>query len=232
MQTAPVPRKKFMQRLARWHIWLGWAAAIPLVLWTLSGLFMVLRPIEQVRGEDLRRQPAPFAPQVLVPPQLSTPITRLALVQEGPRAVWVTTGADKRQARYSADSGAALGPVEVMEARQLAEAAYAGPAALSGIRRFTADQAPLDLRRPRPSWQASFADGTHLYIDADTGEVLALRTGWWRAFDFMWGLHIMDPVGREDTSHWLLWLFGTAALVTSLFGTTLLFRRRRTAKRV
>lgn len=226
-----MPRRTLMQRFARWHIWLGWAAAIPLVLWTLSGVFMALRPIDEVRGEDLRRPPAPFANQVLVPPQLTAPVTKLALVQEGQRAVWVTTAADKRQARYSADSGALLGPVDVMEARQLAEAAFAGPAKLTAIRRFTADQAPLDLRRPRPSWQASFEDGTHLYIDADTGEVLALRTKWWRAYDFMWGLHILDPVGRENSSHWLLWLFGGIALITSLFGTTLLFRRRRAAKR-
>ena len=26
----------------------------------------------------------------------------------------------------------------------------------------------------------------------------------WRAFDFMWGLHILDPAGREDSSHPLL----------------------------
>ena len=45
---------KLMQRFARWHIWLGWAIAVPLVMWTLSGLVMVARPIEQVRGEHLR----------------------------------------------------------------------------------------------------------------------------------------------------------------------------------
>ena len=224
-------RRTLMQRFARWHIWLGWAAAIPLILWTLSGVFMALRPIEEVRGEALRRTPPPFASQVLVPPQLTAPATRVVLVQEGPRAVWAVTGADKRHARYSADSGAPLGPVEVMEARALAEAAYAGMAKLTAIRRFAADQAPLELRRPRPSWQAVFADGTHIYIDADTGEVLALRTGWWRAFDFMWGLHILDPMGREDTSHLLLWLFGSISLVTSVIGTTLLFRRRRAAKK-
>ena len=223
--------RTFMQKFARWHIWLGWAAAVPLVLWTVSGVFMTLRPIDQVRGEDLRRPPAPFASQVLVPPQLTTPAMKLALVQEGPRAVWVVTGADQQQTRYSADSGSALGPVGVIEARQLAEAAFAGPAKLAAIHRFAADQAPLDLRRPRPSWQAVFADGTHLYIDADTGEVLALRSRWWRAYDVMWGLHILDPVGRENTSHWLLWLFGGVALITSLLGTTLLFRRRRAARK-
>jgi hypothetical protein len=219
-------KRTIMQRFARWHIWLGWAAAIPLLLWIISGVFMTLRPIEEVRGGDLRREPAPFAPQVLVAPKLDAPVTRLVLVQQGPRAVWAVTGADKAQARYSADSGAALGPVGVIEARALAELAYAGPAPLTAIRRFNAEAAPLDLRRPRPSWQASFDDGTHVYIDADTGEVLALRSQWWQAYDFMWGLHIMDPMGREDTSHWLLWLFGGIALVTSVFGTTLLFRRR------
>ena len=223
-------KRTFMQKFARWHIWLGWAAAIPMILWTVSGVFMALRPIDTVRGDDLRRVPAPFASQVLVPPQLTAPVTRLALVQQGSRAVWVTTAADKRQLRYSADSGAALGPVEVMEARQLAEATYAGEAKLAAIKRFAADAAPLDLRRPRPAWQAAFGDGTHIYIDADTGEVLALRTGWWRAYDLMWGLHIMDPVGRENTSHWLLWLFGAIGIVSSLFGATLLFRRRRTAR--
>ena len=223
-------KRTLMQKFARWHIWLGWAAAVPLVLWTLSGVFMTLRPIDEVRGEDLRRPPAPFASQVLVPPHLTAPVIKLALVQEGQRAVWVSTGADKVQRRYSADSGAALGPVEVMEARALAEAAFAGPAKLTAIKRFAADQPPLDLRRPRPSWQGTFADGTHLYIDADTGEVLALRTKWWRAYDLMWGLHIMDPVGRENTSHWLLWLFGSIALITSLIGSTLLFRRRRRAR--
>ncbi len=223
-------RRTLMQKFARWHIWLGWAAAIPLVLWTLSGVFMTLRPIEEVRGEDLRRAPAPFAPQVLVAPKLDAPVTRLVLVQQGPRAVWAVTGADKIQSRYSADSGAALGPVGVNEARALAELAYAGPAPLTAIRRFSAEAPPLDLRRPRPSWQASFEDGTHIYIDADTGEVLALRSQWWQAYDFMWGLHILDPLGREDTSHWLLWLFGGIALITSVFGTTLLFRRRKAAR--
>ena len=69
-----------------------------------------------------------------------------------------------------------------------------------------------------------------IILDVDTGEVLALRTGYWRAYDFMWGLHIMDPVGREDTSHALLWIFSVIALISSLLGSTLLFRRRKAAR--
>ena len=219
--------RHLMPRLARWHIWLGWLAAIPLVLWTVSGLFMTLRPIDEVRGTALRAEAAPFDTAKLVLPSLTEPASKLALVGEGGRPVWVASFSDQAAGRWSAADGKPLGPVGVIEARYLAESALAGDARVTAIRRFAANQAPLDLRRERPSWQAQFANGTSVYIDADTGEVLALRTGWWRAYDFMWGLHIMDPMGRENTSHVLLWLFGAAAMITSLFGTTLLFRRRR-----
>ena len=39
-------------KLRRWHIWLAWIAAIPLLFWTVSGLVMVARPIEEVRGDE------------------------------------------------------------------------------------------------------------------------------------------------------------------------------------
>jgi hypothetical protein len=182
-----------MQHLARWHIWLGWAAALPLILWTVSGLFMTLRPIEEVRGGDLRRPPALLQTANLNAPRLAAPVKRLALTEQHGASVWVVT--DKT--------------------------------GLQAITHFAADAAPLDLRKERPSWQAAFSDGTHVYIDAETGEVLALRSSYWRAYDFMWGLHIMDPVGREDSSHVLLWLFAAVALVSCLLGAPLLFRRRR-----
>lgn len=223
-------RESLIRRFARWHIVLGWLAAIPLVLWTVSGVFMTLRPIDGVRGSDLRAEAAPLDPGGLVLPRLAEPVARLALNSQQERPVWVASLGSGAKQRFSGLDGAQLGPVEATEAKNLANAAFAGEATLVAVERFAADQAPLELRQPRPSWQVRFSDGTNIYIDADTGEVLALRTRFWRAFDFMWGLHIMDPMGRENTSHFLLWLFGAAALVTSLFGTALLFRRRKAAR--
>ena len=224
------PRRRLMQRFVRWHIWLGWIAALPVLLWLVSGLFMAARPIEEVRGEELRRPVAAVATTGLVVPQIVGAVARLSLIEELGQPVWLVIGADKAQTRYDARSGLPLGPVSAVEAQKLAGAAFAGTSALTGVRRFTADAAPLDLRKPRPSWQASFADGTHLYIDADTGEVLALRTRFWRAYDFMWGLHIMDPRTREDTSNVFLWVLGGIALGSGLLGSVLLFRRRKAAR--
>lgn len=215
-----------MHRFARWHIWLGWLAALPLLLWTISGLVMTLRPIDEVRGEDLRRGPGLLQTDTLIAPRLAVPVKRLTLIEENGAPVWIATDSQGNQSRYAQD-GTPLPGVSEGEARQLSQAAFAGSAALVSMQRFSAEASPLDLRRPRPSWQATFNDGTHVYIDADTGEVLALRTGYWRFYDLMWGLHIMDPMGRENTSHVLLWIFATVGIASSLLGTVLLFRRRK-----
>ena len=59
--------------------------------------------------------------------------------------------------------------------------------------------------------------------------MVALRTGQWRLYDAMWGLHIMDLQTRDNTHHPILILFATLATIGALLGCVLLFRRR-TAK--
>ena len=82
----------------------------------------------------------------------------------------------------------------------------------------------------RPAWGIRFADGARVYVDAESGAVLALRTRQWRWYDWMWGLHIMDLRGREDTSHPVLIAAAALALLATLIGLVLLpfaARRRR-----
>ena len=77
---------KARQRLRRWHIWLGWIVGLPFLVWTVSGLVMVARPIETVRGEDLIAEvpalPAGLAP---VPPAIGPrpPSTRRRASAQG-----------------------------------------------------------------------------------------------------------------------------------------------------
>ena len=102
----------------------------------------------------------------------------------------------------------------------------AGFYARHGIERVAREVASLD-----PAARVvTFADGARVYLDADTGAVLALRTDQWRLFDWMWGLHIMDLNGREDTSHPVLIASAALALLATLLGLVLLpfaARRRR-----
>lgn len=76
------------------------------------------------------------------------------------------------------------------------------------------------------------SDGTRFYLDAATGEPLATRTRFWRAYDFMWGLHILDPGGREDSHNPLIVALAAVSLLTVTLALVLLpmtLRRRRSA---
>ena len=43
----------------------------------------------------------------------------------------------------------------------------------------------------------------------------------WRAWDFLWMLHIMDYDDRDDIGTWLLKLFSVLALTTAIAGIAL-----------
>ena len=217
--------------LYRWHIWLGWILAIPFLLWTASGLFMVARPIEEVRGEHLRAEAQAVDTNGLKLPQITGAVKAMRLANVGSKGVWIVE-ADNTLSRYDAKSGALLTGVNESDARTLADGYYLGEARLDALQRFGADQTPFDLRKARPSWQANFSDGTHVYVDADTGELLAIRTKQWRAFDFMWGLHILDPQTREDTSHPLLIGAALLGFASVVIGIVMLVLRQKRKRRV
>ncbi len=219
-----------MRQLGRWHVWLGWLVGVPLLLWTASGLWMTARPIEEVRGEHLRRKPVPIAlDRPLVLPTLPTdhgaPIMlRLEQQRRGP--VWVAIFAGGHEMRWTARDGRWLPRVDEAEARAIARRWYLPDVEIVGARHTSADHPPLDLRRRRPAWGITFADGTNVYVDADTGSLLAVRSAQWRWYDLMWGLHIMDLREREASSHPMLIGAAALSLLAVILGIALLFRRR------
>lgn len=219
-------------RLRRWHIWLGWIVAIPMLLWTVSGVVMVAKPIEEVRGTHLLSEPAPMrlaAPAI--PPRIEgAPVQSLALQPRagGPR--WVVTLADGTTRLADPATGALLPPLSAADAGREVMARYTGKAKVTAVTRTDPKNPPLELRRPIAAWQLRMSDGTHFYVDAGSGEVVARRTGWWRFYDFMWGLHIMDPAGREDTHNpWIVSfaLVSTVTVILALFLLPLTLRRSR-----
>ena len=222
-------------RLRRWHIWLGWIVAIPFLVWTVSGLLMVWKPIEEVRGAHLMAEPRPMRMGgVLVPPALAgVRLQSLSLEQRalGPR--WVITLPDGTTRLASAETGALMPPLSAADATREVMALYSGRAGIRSVSRTDPANPPVDLRRPIAAWQVAMDDGTHFYVDAASGEVVAKRTAWWRIYDFMWGLHIMDPATREDTHNPWIVGFGIVSLVTTVLALIMLpmtIRRRKKAK--
>lgn len=224
---------KAMRLFAKWHIWLGWLTGVPLVLWCVSGLVMVARPIEEVRGTELRREFAPAAlppgnpAPVQIEAEAAPTVKEIRTFMQNGRPVTMITLLDESVERYDAITARPLGPFTDVEARLLVAKAIVGGDRVESVQLTDAKNPPFDFRQPIAAWQVTLADGTHVYVGRDSGEIAAVRTRWWRVFDFMWGLHIMDLQTREDTHHPILILFAALALIGSVLGTTLLFRRRK-----
>ena len=225
-------------RLRRWHVWLGWIVALPFLFWTVSGLIMVWKPIEVVRGNDLMAEPTPMRLDgLVVPPAVAgVPLTSLKLEQRaaGPRWVVALPGGMTRLA--DPKSGVLLPPLSASDAVREVSARYMGKAKIRSVTRTDPAKPPLDLRRELPAWQVRMSDGTNFYVDSRTGEVVARRTAWWRFYDFMFGLHIMDLKTREDTSNPLILAFGGLAagmtvLALVLLPLTINRRRRKPIRR-
>lgn len=220
-----------MRRYARWHIWLGWLIGVPVLLWTTSGIVMVLKPIEEVRGNDLRIEapnealrgnPMPIAFNLDGSPQV---VEMRSFVQRG-LPVTLVTRPDGTVERFDARTGEGMPSLDETEAREAVAATIRGGDKIESMRAFPASIPPTDLRKAVPVWQATLADGARIYINRDTGEIEAVRTRWWRFYDFMWGLHIMDLQTREDAHNPFTIGFGILVFLGGLLGFVLLFRRR------
>ena len=217
--------------LRRYHVWLGWLVGLPFLFWTVSGLVMVAKPIEEVRGEHLISRPKPIAvPSPLIAPQVEgLQVVAITLEQRanGPR--WEIDFADGQSRLADPATGTLLPRLGAADAARELMARYSGAAKVVSTSRVDAGSPPLELRRAMNGWRVAMSDGTHFYIDGGSGEIIAKRTSWWRVYDFMWGLHIMDLQGREDTNNPWVVSFGALSLGMVLLAMVLLpmtIRRR------
>lgn len=228
-------RGQWMRRFAKWHIWLGWLVGVPVLMWTLSGLVMVAKPIEEVRGNHLRvdAEETALPPgsdiAISLPDDPTRPVSSVRTEMDGDRAVTTFTYGDGTIERYLAD-GTLLPPLTEVEARLLVAQLIKGGDQVVSSTGFKAAEVPLDFRKPMDVWQVALADGTHVYVGMKSGRIEAVRTRWWRFYDFMWGLHIMDLQTREDNSHPILILFAVLAALGALLGCVLMFRHRKTRR--
>ena len=211
-------------RLRRWHVWLGWLVGLPILMWVLTGLIMVARPIEEVRGEGLLADPTPIRLDgPAVPPAVAgVPLKSLSLQPRAAGPRWIVTLADGSVRLADPANGLVLPALSAADAVREVTARYTGAAKVRSVSRTDPSRPPIELRRPIAAWKIVMDDRTHFYVDASSGEIVARRTGWWRIYDFLWGLHIMDPGGREDTHNpWIIG-FGIAAFAMTLLAIVLL----------
>ena len=214
------------------HKWLALFVGLQLLVWAVTGFFMVAVDLDFIHGDSLvRNLRTPVAnskaalpvaeltgryPEVTFfslhsLPVLSTPVYELT--------------AAGRKVLVDAASGQQLSPLSAGMIRGLARSYYAGSGQLSAVT-LLEHEVPMEVRgRAPPLWRVDFDDWlqTTLYLHPDTGALVTRRHRVWRWYDFQWMLHIMDYGDREAPTGVVPRVATVLGTVTVLSGVWLLY---------
>jgi len=218
--------------LRRIHIWLGWVIAIPFLVWVVTGALMVVTPFDKVRGNEMLAPPVPVALTAapVVPTFDRRAIRSLTLEQRAPGARWIIRYQDGGAALADPATGQLLPAFTAADAEAEVRARYRGEETISGTDRTSAEEPPIDLRRPLETWRVTMTDGTRFYVNAASGEIVTHRTETWRFYDFLYGLHIFDVFARDNINNIWAQMFawiGAVSVVLALVLLPFTLRRRR-----
>jgi len=207
----------------------GLLLAIQIIFWFLSGFLMSFMPIEEIHGDHIL-EPADSEAVTLQPENLqtlsakiSTPIKSLQLKRWLDRTIIELTTPDN-VVRFDADTLQALPDIDENQVRQVIALRVLPHYDIKAIHYLS--QVPSEARgREAPLWQVELLgdENPNVYISAQTGDIVAVRTDRWRLFDFVWMLHIMDYDERSDFNHPLLYITALSALLFTISGIILLF---------
>lgn len=228
------------------HKWLALIVGIQLLLWAVSGFYMVVVDLDFIHGDPLVRnlKPAldvssPFVPiDSLRRDRADIRAIRLRALPDDGVAVYevITAGGIEL---VDARTGRTISPLPEKRAIELARAYYAGTGDVLRATLIASEaDRPGELQsRSLPSWRVDFDDWleTSLYVHAQSGALATRRHRFWRWFDFMWSLHIMDYRERTDVNNWLLLsasVLGTIAAISGLWLTWFSFTVFRSRRRM
>ena len=213
---------KFLVR--KTHRYLSILISIQLLLWTISGIYFAFNQIELVRGEQYR------LPQVF-----SIDLNKINVVLDSVKSIQVARRIGEEILIVRKEAG-----TEYLNLEGDALEKLSGEQAKSIVSSVTS-LTPLstkEINEPEPGseyrgrnlplYKVATKDQENkqinVYVDAISGQVVAIRSEQWRLWDLMWGLHIMDWETRDEINNWLLKLFSVLALISSLTGVLIFFR--------
>lgn len=199
--------KKFTVR--KIHRYLSIFIAIQLLLWTVSGIYFAFNKIEMVRGEQYR---LPLDTEYRIFKRLGEEIIE---TNENGLKTYLTHP-DKLSVKN-------LLPEEAITIAK--EKTSLIPIEVSFIEKEERGVEYRGRRLPIYKISTDTKDGINIYLDPITGDIAAIRSDSWRAWDLLWALHIMDYQDRDNINNILLKIFSVLALISSITGIILFFKK-------
>jgi len=243
------PKSQYIIR--RSHRFLGILIGIQFLAWTAGGLYFSWSDMDEVHGDyELSHEESLEIKQAIISPypfidsmnrlQPSDKMTHLKLVTILEVPCWQITYQinDTEEHEhvtylYDAVSGKLREPVTESQAKEIARSRYLGSGDIESVEFLTTIGRHHEYReQPLPAFAISFNDDrrTTMYVSAASGMITKIRNRPWRQFDFLWMMHTMDYVSRDNITNWLLRIFSIFGITTVMSGVLLFFVSLRKAK--
>jgi len=225
------------RRVARIHKFVGLAAGLLLLSWTVSGLFFSLYSIETIRGDPWRpsiehgdlsdMSVSVSADQILA--EADGPISQLQMKPFLGNPVWLVES-EVGRLMIDANSGDIRSPLSQDDLNALVSRFDDKPDGLGTltVSYLIEENPPREYGGPLPVWVLEYEPRKQrIYVDAISGDVRAVRTTRWRIFDILWRFHILDVTGDDRFDSWWLKLAAFLGLTMVLSGLILMIDRVR-----
>ena len=200
-------KKRFSIR--KIHRYLSIFIAVQLLLWTISGIYFAFNKIELVRGEQYR---------------LPLEIEYRIFKRLGQEIIETNDNGVKTYSTHPENS--AVNILSAEEAMTIAkETTSLNPVSVSLIEKAERGVEYRGRRLPIYKVSTDTDEGINIYVDSMTGDIAAIRSDSWRAWDLLWALHIMDYQDRDNINNILLKIFSVLALISSITGIILFFKK-------
>lgn len=209
--------------------------SLQFLIWSISGVYMVVFDIDYIHGDSLinEEQSAIDNKQIhygfkdlFIDYPLAENVELSTFMDVGVYRFTQQTKHGKTQIMLDANTGVQFPALNENMAIKLAEYYYQGKAKIAEAT-LLKDTAPAELSsRHLPVWRIDFDDFAFstLYISSSSGKVVTRRHQFWRIFDLMFTLHVMDYEEGEPDNSLLLW-FALFALLAVFSGMVLTYYR-------
>jgi len=211
------------------HKWLMLFIGIQFVIWSVSGAYMVIFDIDYIHGDSLVKQHQDIIDHQQVKVSLQQVLARY------PEADNISLASFIKEPVYrfsnggepymvSAVSGQLLSPLTEARAREAARYHYSGSGAIDAVELISAEPPSELSRRHLPVYRVNFDDFANptLYISVSSGKVVTKRHEFWRGFDLMFNLHVMDYQDGSSANKLLL-VSSLLGLLAALSGLVLVY---------
>lgn len=208
------------------HRWIGLLISLQLLAWSVGGFIFSVLDIDEVHGDNEVNliEQSPIGIDHL-PPALQGSLRAMGvdqvghalLIDRGLGAYWEIRDADGAWLGRMDSMGTLVGFISPAQAQQIAEDDFLPDSPVLGVELID-KEAPSEYRGGRlPAYQVAMDHPKHtrIYVDAETGRIMARRNKSWRTFDFFWMLHTMDYKERDNFNHPLLTIASLFAIAAS-----------------